>query len=193
MTESREVRTTRHDPDGDGRAATFKLTTLIWLLVGLLEAALALRFVFRLIGVNEANAFASFLYNLTDFFLAPFANLTGSPSTGSMVVEIPTLIAMAIYLLIGWALDRIIYVLFYRPTTTISTRQTVVDERYPTDEVIRTRRQIPNTGDDDVVIDDDIRDDEDVYPDEGDENIADVTIADDDIDRDDIERPRNPL
>ncbi|MEM5776533.1 MAG: hypothetical protein AAGU05_16135, partial [Anaerolineaceae bacterium] len=168
--------------------ATFKLTQLIWLLVGLLEAALALRFLFRLLGVNEANAFASFLYNLTDIFLAPFANLTGTPAAGSMVLEIPTLIAMAVYLLIGWALDRLIHVLFYRPATAVRTRQTVIDENIPPDEVVRRREYIPTTG----------REREDVLDEDVDEmDHMDMDHPDDadDIyrDEDDIDRPRNPL
>lgn len=131
MTDFKEVRTTAHEKGTRGRATTYKLTQLVWLLIGLLEGALGLRFIFKLIGANPANAFAAFLYKLTDLFLAPFANLAGSPSAGNMVLEISTLLAMMIYGLIGWGLERLVYVLFYRPRGTVSTRQTVVAARTP--------------------------------------------------------------
>lgn len=129
MTSYKEVTTSQHEQGHDGRVATFKATQLIWLFLGILEALLALRFVFKLIGVNEANTFASFLYGLTNVFVAPFSSLMGAPSTQGMTFEFSTLIAMLIYALIGWALERLIYVLFYRPRGPVSTQQrTVVDQ-----------------------------------------------------------------
>ena len=113
------------------RVATFKATQLIWLLLGLLEAAIALRVVFKLIGVNAANSFATLLYNVTDLFVAPFASLTGAPAAGGMVLEISSIIAMIVYLLIAWALERIVYVLFYRPRGPVSVRQTIVADHTP--------------------------------------------------------------
>ena len=56
MTDFREVSTSQHEAGQEGRVATFKATQLIWLLLGLLEALLALRFIFKLVGVNAANA-----------------------------------------------------------------------------------------------------------------------------------------
>ncbi|HWR64568.1 MAG TPA: YggT family protein [Bellilinea sp.] len=139
MTDYKEVRTTAHEQGSEGRVTTFKVTQLIWLLVGLLEGVLALRFIFKLIGVNAANAFASLLYSVTDLFVAPFASLTGAPAAAGMVLEISTLIAMVVYALIGWVLARIAYVLFYRPTGPVSTRQTVVAEHTPLQGVSQTR------------------------------------------------------
>lgn len=128
MTDYREVTTTQHEQGREQRVATFKATQIVWLVVALLEAAIGLRFVFKLIGVNAGNAFASLLYNVTDLFVAPFASLTGAPAAGGMVLEISSLLAMAVYLLIAWGLERIIYVVFYRPRGAVSTRQTTVAE-----------------------------------------------------------------
>jgi hypothetical protein len=131
MTEYREVRTTEHESGQEQRIATFKATQMIWLLLGLLEAMIALRFVFKLIGVNVANSFATLLYNVTDLFVAPFASLTGAPSAGSMVLEISSILAMIVYLLIAWGLERIVYVVFYRPRGPVSVRQTTVADHTP--------------------------------------------------------------
>ena len=129
MTSYKEVITSQQEQGQNGRVTTFKVTQLIWLFLGILEAALALRFLFKLIGVNEANTFASFLYGLTNLFVLPFESLIGAPSTVGMTFEFSTLIAMIIYALIGWALERLVYVLFYRPRGPVSTQQrTVVDQ-----------------------------------------------------------------
>jgi YggT family protein len=132
MTEFKEVRTTKHETGREQRVATFKATQLIWLLLGLLEALIALRVLFKLIAVNAANPFAAFLYAITDIFVAPFASLIGAPAAGGMVLEISSIIAMIVYLLVGWVLVQIVNVLFYRPRGgPVSVRQTVVAEQTP--------------------------------------------------------------
>jgi hypothetical protein len=151
MTDYKDVRTTQSEEGRGQRYATFKATQLIWLLLTLLEAVLALRVVFKLIGVNGANPFATLLYGFTSFFVAPFASLTGAPSAGGMVLEISTIIAMIVYLLIAWALERIVYVLFYRPRGPVSVRQTTVLDHTPmavnqTTTTDRTTTQAPPLG-----------------------------------------------
>jgi hypothetical protein len=131
MTDYREVSTTQHEAGREGRIATFKATQLIWLLLGILEMLLALRFIFKLIGVNAANAFATFIYGLTNIFVAPFASLTGAPAAEGMVLELSTLIAMVVYALVAWAIERLVYVIFYRPRGPVSVRQSTVDQHVP--------------------------------------------------------------
>ena len=127
MTDYKETRTTQYEAGRTQRVATFKATQLIWLFLGIIEAIIALRFVFKLIGVNQENPFANFLYGLSNLFVWPFSTLTGAPSAGNMIFEFSSLLAMAIYLLIAWGIERIVYVAFYRPRGPVSVRQTVVD------------------------------------------------------------------
>jgi hypothetical protein len=117
MTDSKvsEVRTTQREPERERRIFTFKATQVVWLLFGILEALLALRVGLKLIGANPDSPFAAFVYGFTNLFLAPFAGLTATPSANGMVLEISTVIAMLVYALIAWVLDRIIWVIFYRP------------------------------------------------------------------------------
>jgi uncharacterized protein YggT (Ycf19 family) len=128
MTEYKEVRTMEHEAGREQRVATSKATQIIWLLLGLLEAVIALRVVFKLVGVNAANPFATLLYKVTDLLVAPFASLVGAPASGGMVLEVSSIIAMIIYFLVAWALERIVYVLFFRPRGPVSVRQTVVTD-----------------------------------------------------------------
>jgi hypothetical protein len=131
MTIYRDVNTTQHEQGREQRFITFKVTQVIWLLLGLLEAVIALRVVFKLIAVNGANPFAALLYNVTNLFVAPFASLAKAPAAGGMVLEISSIIAMIVYLLIAWGTERIVYVLFYRPRGPVSVRQTTIAEHTP--------------------------------------------------------------
>jgi len=123
-----EVQTTQKEPEQERRIFTFKATQLVWLFLGILEALLALRFFLKLIAANPASPIAVFLYGFTGLFLLPFAGLTGTPAAGGMVLEIPTVIAMAVYALIGWALERLIWVIFYRPRGPVTQTTTTTDQ-----------------------------------------------------------------
>lgn len=131
MTDYREVSTTEHEPGRRQRVATFKATQIIWLLLGLLEAAIALRVVFKLIAVNAANPFAKLLYGVTNLFVGPFKSLVGNPTSSNNVLEITSIIAMLVYLLIAWGIERIVNVIFYRPRGPVSVRQTTIAEHTP--------------------------------------------------------------
>jgi hypothetical protein len=54
-------------------------------------------------------------YSFTGLFLLPFAGPTVTPAVGGMVLEISTLIAMAIYTLLTWAVERVVWLILYRP------------------------------------------------------------------------------
>ena len=117
----------------DQRIATIKLTQIVWLLFGLLEALIALRIGLKLIGANPANPFAAFIYALTGIFLWPFAGLVGNPGAGRLVLEVSSLVGLLVYALVAWALVKLIWVLFYRPADRTIVREVheVRDETLP--------------------------------------------------------------
>jgi uncharacterized membrane protein len=115
MTNVREVRTTEREPERERRIFTFKATQLIWLFLGVLEALLALRILLKLMAANPSSTFAAWLYSVTDIFLFPFVGLIGTPAVGNMVLELSSFIAMLVYGLAGWAVERLVWVIFYRP------------------------------------------------------------------------------
>lgn len=110
-----EVRTTQSEPEREQRIFTFKVTQLIWLLFGILEALIALRIGLRLIGANPESPIVALIYGFTYLFLFPFEGLVASPSVGSMVLELSSMFAMVIYGLIAWAVERTVWLIFYRP------------------------------------------------------------------------------
>lgn len=104
------------------REAIYKVTQFIWLLFGGLEALLGIRAILMLIGANPATPFTALVYQLSELFLWPFRNIVANPAFGSSVLEITTFIAMIVYPLIGWAIVRLIWVLFYRsPSGNVTT------------------------------------------------------------------------
>ena len=101
----------------------------VWLVFGIIIGLIAIRVVLKLIAANSVNAFASFIYGLTDIFLAPFFGLTATPATNTgMVLEIPALIAMVVYALLAFVIVRLIYI-FFADTRRVRRVQTIERER----------------------------------------------------------------
>ncbi|HVB74392.1 MAG TPA: YggT family protein [Ktedonobacteraceae bacterium] len=88
---------------------------LLWFLT-VLEVALAVRFLLKLIGADPNNLFAGFLFALTDIPLLPFLGIVKSPSIHTnQSFEFSTLIAMLIYWLLFYALRRFFRLLVSSP------------------------------------------------------------------------------
>lgn len=89
---------------------------LLWFLM-VLETVLAIRFLLQLIGADPNNPFAGFLYALTSIPLLPFQGIVKSPSIHppNQSFEFSTLIAIAIYYLVFYALRRFIRLLVSSP------------------------------------------------------------------------------
>ena len=127
------VRTSQSDPEKEQRIFTFKATQLIWLLFGILEALIAIRIGLLLIGANPESPIVALIYGLTGLFLFPFTGLIGSPSAGNFVFELSSLFAMLIYALLAWAIERIVWLLFYRPRgPVVAVTETTTSEQHTT-------------------------------------------------------------
>ncbi len=83
---------------------------IIWYVVGVISVIVALRFVLLLLGANQSAGFVDLVYGVSGFFVAPFIGIFGEPSYGTSVFEISSLLAIAVYLLIGWGLAKLITV-----------------------------------------------------------------------------------
>lgn len=82
---------------------------IVWYVADVLLALLAIRFVFALLGANPGNAFAHFIYTVSYPFVAPFFSLFSyNYHYGISRFEIYTLVAMAVYALVGWAIARLL-------------------------------------------------------------------------------------
>jgi len=126
-----QTTTSQREPGLEQRIFTFKATYLIWLALVMLEALIALRIGLKLIGANADSGFASFIYGFSNIFVFPFAGLTGTPAAGGMVLEISSMIAMVVYALVFWAIERLVWVIFYRPRqAAVAVTQTSTNEQH---------------------------------------------------------------
>lgn len=108
-------RTSQNEPEREQRIFTFKATQIVWLLFGILETLIALRIGLLLIGANPNSPIVALIYGFTYLFLFPFTDLVASPTVGNMVLELSSMFAMLIYGLIAWAIERTVWLAFYRP------------------------------------------------------------------------------
>ena len=113
-----------HDVAAERRLRLALVTQIIWAVLGLLQILLGLRFLLKLIAANPASGFAVFIYGITKPFIAPFALLIGTPTSGGVIFEATTLIAMAIYALLFWGVVSVIRIAMNRPIARTSTRST---------------------------------------------------------------------
>lgn len=128
-----EVRTSQSEPEREQRIFTFKASQLIWLFLGILEALIALRIGLKLIGANPDSPIVALIYGFTQLFLFPFEGMTATPSAGGMVLELSSFFAMLIYALIAWAVERVVWLVFYRPRgTAVAVTETTTSESHNT-------------------------------------------------------------
>jgi hypothetical protein len=106
-----EVHATAYDPYASRRRASYKLVQAIWLLFGIIEGLLAIRFVLKLLGANEAAGFARFIYSASAPFVSPFNNLFGNPGSGGTVLELNTIVAILVYALVAWLVVKVVWLL----------------------------------------------------------------------------------
>jgi len=80
---------------------------IVMYITELLLILLAFRFVLALLGANPLNGFANFIYTLSRPFVSPFFGLFNYTVHLSIShFELYTLIAMAVYGVIGYAISR---------------------------------------------------------------------------------------
>lgn len=103
------------DKSAERRQMLVRVTSLIWLGVIALLALIGLRVVLRLLAANPNNAFAEMVYAVSRVFVGPFLGLTSTPSAQAAVFEIPSLIAMAVYLVAAWFIIQLIWIVFDKP------------------------------------------------------------------------------
>lgn len=90
---------------------------LIYLIFGVIDGLLLIRLVLKLLGANTSAAFTQWVYNVTDFFLAPFHNLLPAIGNNNSVLEMSVIVAILVYALIAWVLARLMAIIFFRDIT----------------------------------------------------------------------------
>ena len=80
----------------------------VYLVLGVVEVLIAIRVVMKLLAANPGAGFTSFIYGITAPLVAFFQGVFPEPATNGSVLEISSLLAMAVWALVAWIIVRVI-------------------------------------------------------------------------------------
>lgn len=99
--------------------ALFKANQIVWYVLSVLEAILAIRFFLKLLGANPGAGFTDLMYGLSAPFVAPFLSVFNiTPVAAGSVFEWTTLLAMFIYWFVAVGIIQLLMM-----SKTVSTRE----------------------------------------------------------------------
>jgi hypothetical protein len=99
---------------------SYRAIQAVWWIVGFLDVLIAIRFVLKLFGANTSAAFVRFMYDVTWPLVAPFHGIFNTTQEGRSILEPESLVAIAIYALIGWGVVSLIRLMSQpRSSTTV--------------------------------------------------------------------------
>jgi uncharacterized protein YggT (Ycf19 family) len=83
------------------------IRTFVNIVVGVIEFLLSLRFIFKFFAVNSGTPFVAWLYGATLSLVSPFARILPDLKLGGFVIDFSILVALIIYVLIGYLILQI--------------------------------------------------------------------------------------
>lgn len=94
---------------------SFTAKRVVYYILGIVEALLAFRLIFKILGANPESGFVSIIYSISRVFLIPFTAIFRSAATQGIetkaVLEPGTIIAMVVYALIAWGIAKLIVIM----------------------------------------------------------------------------------
>ena len=94
---------------------SYRAVQVTWFVTALIATIIALRFALKLLGASPQAEFVGFIYGVTAPLVAPFRGIFPDTAQGFFVFEPSSLVAMVIYLLIGWGIVALIKILTAPP------------------------------------------------------------------------------
>ena len=86
------------------------VTSVVWFITGVIAVLLASRFFLLLFGANPRAGFTRFVYGFAAPLMAPFEAVFGRTRIQGATFDVNTLLAIAVYVLIGWGITALIRV-----------------------------------------------------------------------------------
>lgn len=97
--------TVRSDNTASGAVV---IKRVVWYIAGFIIALLAIRVILLLLGANRDSGFVDFVYALSEIFAAPFYGIFSYvPAYGQSVLEVSSLVAIAVYALVAWGIAKL--------------------------------------------------------------------------------------
>ena len=107
-------------PFATGPTYNVRVVMAIWLVTGVIDVLIGIRFLLKALGASTLSSFTTFMYGISEPLVAPFRGIFPEAAHRTYVLEPADLIAIVIYALIGWAL-----VMLVRIATTKRPRRTL--------------------------------------------------------------------
>src|SRR5579864_905813 len=82
----------------------FRAAAIVGFVVGVVDIFIAARFLGKLLGASAHSAFVNFIYQVSAPMVAPFTGIFGNTGTNTNTFETASLVAIAVYAVIGWGL-----------------------------------------------------------------------------------------
>ena len=82
----------------------FRAVAVVGFVVGIVDIFIAARFLGKLLGASAQSAFVNFIYQVSSPMVAPFTGIFGNTGTNTNTFETASLVAIAVYAVIGWGL-----------------------------------------------------------------------------------------
>jgi uncharacterized protein YggT (Ycf19 family) len=90
---------------------TYRISQILYLALGVVEALMITRVVLKLLAANADVGFVRFVYGLSAPLVAPFQGIFSTPVSHTNVLELSSLVALAVYALIAWGIARLVFLL----------------------------------------------------------------------------------
>ena len=89
---------------------------LVYFCFAVIEIVLGLRILLKLIAANPESGFTRIIYGVTAPFVAPFSNIVTMPTArNGATLDLSSLLAILVYLLLSWLCVRLFLLLIERP------------------------------------------------------------------------------
>lgn len=89
----------------------FRAAAVVGFIVGIVEIFIAARFLGKLLGASTSSSFVHFIYQVSAVLVAPFTGIFGDTGTNTNTFETASLVAIAVYAVIGWGLVVLIRIM----------------------------------------------------------------------------------
>jgi YGGT family len=97
-----------------GLSVAERAAMITYLILGIMEALLITRVILKLLAANPGSSFVRFVYNVSALLVAPFQGIFPTPATQNSVLELSSLVAIAVYAVIAWGIVRLIAIVGQR-------------------------------------------------------------------------------
>lgn len=103
----------------EGASPALSVAWIIYVLLGVVDALIAIRVILKALAANPGAPFTGFIYTVTNPLVWPFQGIfaTRAASNGS-VFEFSSLVAIVVYALLAWVIARLAAIPGRRQRTT---------------------------------------------------------------------------